>query len=100
MPTPSPQYAFAKNPQASIKRAVVRQLEERSGNPRVTWRALTTSAGTGSSEGMSVEQFAAALKGLGTGIQVTAGDVEIALGGKCEGGVVSFAMFRAFLEEN
>ena len=93
-PKPSAQYKFAKNPIAEIRRAVLRTLEERSDNPRVSWKALLTSAGVDSDGCLSIEQFTYALKNFGTGIQLTPVDVYLVMGSDAS---VNFESYTAFV---
>ena len=61
-PQPSATYKFASNPIAAIRTAILRTIEERSDNARVTWAALCDSAGVDRSGSLTPAQFCKALK--------------------------------------
>jgi len=96
-PSPSPSYKFAKNPRDEIRRAVCRQLEERSDNPRVTWQALCKSASSDIADSLELPVLCQALKYFGTGIQLTPDDLEIAFDSPEP---VDFARFKDLIARN
>ena len=84
-------YKFARNPKQAIKTAVLRQLEEISDNPRVSWQAITSAAKRRKEEVLPIALFVLTFKQLGTGIQITDGDMEFAFPEL--DGVVDFRLF-------
>lgn len=94
MAQPSTTYRFASNPEAAIKTAIRRTIEERSDNPRRSWQALCKSANVPHSEALTPEQFGFSLKYFGTGIQLETCDVVLVLGE----GAIDFQRFTEFLD--
>lgn len=68
-------------------------MAQKSGNPRVVWKALTEKAGGDASAMLSTQQFSDAVKFIGTGIQLQACDVQIAFE---SGDPISFERFNNF----
>ncbi|GMH56791.1 hypothetical protein TL16_g02218 [Triparma laevis f. inornata] len=97
MPEPSATYKFARNPEAAIKQAVLRTIEERSDNPRKVWAALLTATGADRDASISIPQFTRALKHFGTGIQLTDDDTTILFQGASS---ISFSEFQALVNSN
>jgi hypothetical protein len=100
---PSSTYKFAKQPRAAIAKAIKDSADQKSPNPRVCWKALvdaTAAAGGGGKtpapDSLSCEQFSSALKGFGTGIQLTGADVAIAFGLPSAAAKIDFAAFQGF----
>jgi len=75
---------FARNPAQAIKQAIRDQAAATGKSPRILWRVLCDSAAPGGSDystaTLNLEPFSAALKHLGTGVQLEACDVEVAFG--------------------
>lgn len=90
---PSTTYRFARHPKAEIARAIRRTIEERSDNPRRSWKALCESAGVDRCSSLTAQQFGFALKYFGTGIQLEECDCRIVLGDA----PIDFERFSAFL---
>ena len=97
MPEPSPTYKFARNPEAAIKQAVLRTIEERSDNPRKVWAALLAATNCDKDTPLSIPQFTHALKHFGTGIQLTDDDTTILFQGASS---ISFSDFQALINLN
>ena len=93
-PSASAAYKFARDPAAAIRTSVQRQLEEKSDNPRVTWNALCKTAGCETTSAIPIPVLAHALKYFGTGIQLTADDLEIGLGSDAP---IDFARYSDFV---
>ena len=90
------QSQFARNPKAAIVSAVVDQINQKSTNPRVSWRFICTAAGIDIGQSLDIEKFTVAVKSFGTGIQLEPCDVQIAF--DCDD-QIDFALYSAFLEK-
>ena len=96
MSSPSATYKFAKNPKAAIKTAVRRQLEEISDNPRISWTSITSKANISKEGEIHIDLFVSCFKSQGTGIQLTACDMDYAWPEL--NGFVNFQSFRTMLQ--
>eukprot|EP00750_Incisomonas_marina_P002025 INCI11911.1.p2 GENE.INCI11911.1~~INCI11911.1.p2 ORF type:complete len:114 (+),score=29.30 INCI11911.1:117-458(+) len=101
----SSNYRFARNPKAAIVKAIKDAAEQKSSNVRLCWKALIEAAAAASrapgaavggapATSLSCEAFSGALKGFGTGIQLTGTDVAIAFGSEED---ITFSKFQSFL---
>lgn len=95
-PEPSERYKFARDPPAQIRQAIQESCMQCGGSAPTLWR---TRFSRGQEDVLSYVEFTEKVKGLGSGIQLTPGDVALVMTPLDEAGVggVTASLFTLLL---